>query len=364
MVKDCRTSSRVAKKRVGHCVRAVHNKNFTVNKKQNSDVVYTKTRVISNYNVHNGCSNNWRADWSKFVGRSYAEVVSSNPSPRLYIENKKVQQVNKLPATDSCKRKTIYKPTCGSVSPVTGKYKIQRPCTVTKQPVSKTTNNSAHYCVTNRFKFLSVHDTDNTDIQWENNKVNLISTQSHLKRENSQFESSNLSITPDLTSVLKNVTKTSEKKCVNTRQMSDTGTWCKKVNIDHNKVIHVGNNSEPLLQNSALKIVQQADQKHEKMCPRNGVADNKYELALAVKNKNKQKLQSASSDPTYQKWSEQNQQKFGFIPLGSLLLPKSNLKRVMGNDPIKLYDITKNSDSFNFMSNQIQVKSQLNPDVW
>ena len=140
-------------------------------------------------------------------------MVSSKPSPRLYIENKKVQHVNKLPATDSCKSKTIYKPTCGSVSPVTGKYKIQRPCTVTKRPVSKTTNNSAHYCipVTNRFQSLGVHDTDNTDIQWENNKVNLISTHSHLKRENSQVESSNLSKTPDLTSVIKNVTKTSEK---------------------------------------------------------------------------------------------------------------------------------------------------------
>ena len=147
--------------------------------------------------------------------------------------------------------------------------------------------------------------------------------------------------------------------------MSDTGTWCKKVNINHNKVIHVGNNSEPLLQNSTFKIIQQADQKHVKMCPRNWVANDKYELALTVKNKNKQKLQSASSYPTYQKWSEQNQQKFGFIPPGSLLLPKSNLKHVMGNDPIKLYDITKKfSDSFNLMSNQIQVKSQLNPDVW
>ena len=85
--------------------------------------------------------------------------------------------------------------------------------------------------------------------------------------------------------------------------MSNTGTGCKKVNIDHNKGIHVGNNSEPLLQNSTLRIVQQADQKHGKMCPRNGVADDKYELALAVKNKNKQKLQSASSDPT---WSKKN----------------------------------------------------------
>ena len=51
-------------------------------------------------------------------------------------------------------------------------------------------------------------------------------------------------------------------------------------------------------------------------------------------------------------------------PLGPLLLPKNNFKCVIGTDPIKLYDVTKESDSFNFMSSQIQVKSQLNLGVW
>ena len=36
----------------------------------------------------------------------------------------------------------------------------------------------------------------------------------------------------------------------------------------------------------------------------------------------------------------------------------------MGSDPIKLYDITKTQDNLNFLSNQIQVPSQLNPDIW
>ena len=43
--------------------------------------------------------------------------------------------------------------------------------------------------------------------------------------------------------------------------MSNTGAGCKKVNIDHNKGIHVGNNSEPLLHNSALRIVQTKNMK-------------------------------------------------------------------------------------------------------
>ena len=105
-------------------------------------------------------------------------------------------------------------------------------------------------------------------------------------------------------------------------------------------------------------------QKPVKLCPDNYAPEDKYQLALAVKNKNKQKVQSATSGPTYQKWSDQNSQKFGFVPLGPLLLPDFNLKLSMGTDPIKLYDVTKNLDSFNFMSSQIQVKSQLNADVW
>ena len=52
---------------------------LNVNNAQNTHVSYTNTRLICNTNVHNGCSSNWRADWSKFVGRTYAEVVSSNP---------------------------------------------------------------------------------------------------------------------------------------------------------------------------------------------------------------------------------------------------------------------------------------------
>ena len=138
---------------------------------------------------------------------------------------------------------------------------------------------------------------------------------------------------------------------------------CRKVTTDDKQPFNACNNSELLSRNSLPKIIQSADQKPVKMCRRHYLPENKYKLALAVKNKNKQKLQSVSSDPTYQKWSDQNKQKFGFVPLGPLF-PKSNLKHVIGTDPIKLDDVTKNSDSFNFMSKQIQVKSQLNLDVW
>ena len=52
--------------------------------------------------------------------------------------------------------------------------------------------------------------------------------------------------------------------------------------------------------------------------------DDKYDLALQTKNKNEIKMKQASEEPTFQQWDQQNGDKFGFIPLGSLVLPKSD----------------------------------------
>ena len=75
-------------------------------------------------------------------------------------------------------------------------------------------------------------------------------------------------------------------------------------------------------------------------------------------------MKQASSDPTFQKWNRQNDDKFGFIPLSPLVLPNSDKKCDMGSDPIKLYEVTRNEVHFNFLTTQVQVPSQLNPDMW
>ena len=63
------------------------------------------------------------------------------------------------------------------------------------------------------------------------------------------------------------------------------------------------------------------------------MVDDKYELALQVKNKNREKLYKAKSDLTYQKWNEQNKDKFGFIPLGPLIVPDTDKQIEKGSDP-------------------------------
>ena len=80
-------------------------------------------------------------------------------------------------------------------------------------------------------------------------------------------------------------------------------------------------------------------------------------------------MQQAKGDPTFDLWDQQTEGKFLYIPLGplalptSLALPKSDNKLNMGSDPIKLYDITRDQKTFNFLSTEIQVPSQLNSDV-
>ena len=113
-----------------------------------------------------------------------------------------------------------------------------------------------------------------------------------------------------------------------------------------------------------VKIIAEDCQKHSKLCSENSAPDDKYDLALQTKNKNKIKMQQAKGDPTFDLWSQQTKQKFGYIPLGPLVLPTSDNKVNMGSDPIKLYDITRDQNTFNFLSTQIQVPSQLNPDLW
>ena len=127
----------------------------------------------------------------------------------------------------------------------------------------------------------------------------------------------------------------------------------KNVKKDHS--IHIGQNALQDCQKGGQNC-----QKQSKMCP--GAAEDKYDLGLQVKMHNKYKLDQGNSDTTYKIWWEQTEDKFGFIPLGPLVMP-SDKRRHCGSNPIKLSDITRNETTFNFLSAQIQLDSQLNVDM-
>ena len=54
---------------------------------------------------------------------------------------------------------------------------------------------------------------------------------------------------------------------------------------------------------------------------------------------------------------------FGFIPLEHLKVPNTSKNETV-SDPIKLHEMICDSEKPNFMSDQITLKSHLNPDKW
>ena len=91
---------------------------------------------------------------------------------------------------------------------------------------------------------------------------------------------------------------------------------------------------------------------------------SKYDLPLRIKSKSISYKQVLSDCPTLQHWEAQNKFKFGFIPLGSQLMPKDVNPMESKDDPITLHKQITDSNQYNFLQSQITLRSQLKPDMW
>ena len=56
--------------------------------------------------------------------------------------------------------------------------------------------------------------------------------------------------------------------------------------------------------------------------------------------------------------------KYQLIPLGDQIIPNTNLKRHSTKNILDIHKEITKSDTFNFMGSQIQIDSQLKPEVW
>ena len=91
----------------------------------------------------------------------------------------------------------------------------------------------------------------------------------------------------------------------------------------------------------------------------NSSADNKFELSLILRPQNRTK-----NTDIFRLWDSQNHQKFGFILLSDLALPSVDKRIPLQGSLLQArYDVSKEGNH-NFMGAQIQIPSQLNPDVW
>ena len=94
------------------------------------------------------------------------------------------------------------------------------------------------------------------------------------------------------------------------------------------------------------------------------VIDDKYNLQLAFRPQHRATIASATNVQTFKAWDSQVYDKFGFIPLGDLMLLGKNEKIQSEKSILEIHDQVRESGNFNFMHSQLQVKSQLNADVW
>ena len=90
----------------------------------------------------------------------------------------------------------------------------------------------------------------------------------------------------------------------------------------------------------------------------------KYDLPLRLKDKKLDYTKIMGSCPTLQLWDKQTGHKFRFIPMGDLDVPLTTTPSNVNTDPLALHKVIKASGEYNFKNCQINVKSQLNPDVW
>ena len=67
----------------------------------------------------------------------------------------------------------------------------------------------------------------------------------------------------------------------------------------------------------------------------------------------------------FQKWREQSDFEFGFMPLGEQQMPQTfETNAIHTNNLIEIHEIVKQTKKPNFMQARIPVKSQLNVEVW
>ena len=326
---------------------------------------YNKSRVVYNSKTINGCSSNWKADWYRLQGKSYAQVVCSNLVNNSSKDSKsRGVKFESVSHRNKCWTKKAEQITHSSYnSNSTGHFQLQRP-----RRWSPTTprldNTDCHPALPlqNKFAPLSEGEEFSFDIQTVN--VNSSTYDPDIIPSKSCSRVSKQKQMENCNKLGTFVNKVVDNTVNERSRVSALSTECRRVTHDHKQPSSVLIENNVVLKEINPNNDSSANQKPGKFCPGGYLPEDKYQLALAVKNKNKQRLQRAISDPTHQKWLDQNAQKFGFVPLGPLLIPDSDLRLSSNLDPIKLYDITKNTNSYNFMAAQIQLKSQLNPDVW
>ena len=301
-------------------------------------------RVINNTSKDSVGSMNWKSDWAKFKNKSYAAVVKQNTSKKLGDENQsvKVHNISHVSEKHSQNYKTQWSNVPNDRASVAKGLKPLPKINYVKnqsQNVSEVDVLPTH----NRFQVLNNIDFNtNCASQYYINTVCDTLTKIAKSKQNDGS-----CVTDKL--VHKNAEKTNNnvvKQC----QLAN------KVKIKTS--VSNGNVSNDTRCNYAGELEVTGDLSKNSVRRRREAVScetDKYELDLRFKTRHRDIIASASECNTFKNWNDQNHDKFGFIPLGDLILPSIELKK---HNKEKIFDIhrrIKASGEHNYMKCQIQI---------
>ena len=269
-----------------------------------------KSRTVFNSSTLSKTSTNWRADYYKFSNLSYAQVLSKpkvNSNQRVnYVSHVKV-------CSNSCNSKAKAK-----------NSKTQSTFTVPRDTKVDTKQSAPTSQVKQQVKVS-------------------------YSRDNSQIVCKNMYDVLPVDAVVSDSPATSQ----------DTIGYA-----DSKPGSNIGKSKHIYPTAGASKDSHHSQKQVHVLDHHKGLACSKYDLPLRIKDKSISYKRVLPDCPTLQLWEAQNKFKFGFIPLGSQLMPSLVNPIHSDDDPITLHAKILESNKYNFLQSQINLKSQLNPDAW
>ena len=311
-----------------------------------------KTRTIYNSSIEFGESVNWKLDLYRSNNMSYAQVLKTavkrkaadaRTNASINIKAGKVAANNES-VTGTHMHRTVNKVFTGCNYKYGG-HKIKAKCSKGQLEVNHQQSEKYDIQCKNRFAPLSVEEVV-CDMDSARGKHVICTSKSG---DQISKNKANSSIYPE------KLCKASNNDSSNRRKSGDQVSKNKaNSSICPEKLSKASNNDAS--NQSSLVFSSNTNT--------NTDSSSKYDLPLRIKNKTITYKHVLPSCPTLQLWDAQNKFKFGFIPLGSQLMPDHVNPIDVDTDPITLHKIMIDSRAYNYLQNQINLKSQLNPDVW
>ena len=312
--------------------------------KQKPESQKFKTRVIVNSDFENVQSSNWKLDYKRFTGMSYADVVKCRISATSTVNSSTIVSTGSAVKNKTSTRTWV--PTkqvkeLAQSNPLTKPsdvhYTLTR-STLVKGKRDRIANHvdGADIELHNRFDVLNnIQDIDSPVIS------NISDIESHVNVHN--------------------------EPCMEGVSYVNTGKRAVKAKVIRSNVNTEGKDALHV----AGTVVKNCQKYDTKITGKNASKDivlketeDKYDLELRFKPKYRQRISEAKHVNTFKNWDNQMQDKYGFVPLGNILVPERDNKNPNIQDIKILHETVKKSKNFNFTDTQIQIHSQLNPDIW